>query len=43
MRPLVERTAPGLLAIHRVGYDVAAKLLMAAGDNPERLTKRTKQ
>jgi transposase len=38
MRPLVERTAPGLLAVHGVGYDVAAKLLMAAGDNPERLT-----
>jgi transposase len=38
MRPLVDRSAPGLLAIHGVGYDVAAKLLMAAGDNPERLT-----
>jgi transposase len=38
MRPLVDRTAPGLLAIHGIGYDVAAKLLMAAGDNPERLT-----
>ena len=38
MRPLVDRTAPGLLAVHGVGYDVAAKLLMAAGDNPERLT-----
>ena len=38
MRPLVDRSAPGLVAIHGVGYDVAAKLLMAAGDNPERLT-----
>jgi transposase len=38
MRPLVDRTAPGLLAIHGIGYDVAAKLLMAAGDNPGRLT-----
>jgi hypothetical protein len=37
MRPLVERAAPGLLAMHGVGYDVAAKLLVAAGDNPERL------
>ena len=37
MRPLVERTAPGLLAMYGVGYDVAAKLLVAAGDNPERL------
>ena len=30
-------TAPGLLAMHGVGYDVAAKLLVAAGDNPDRL------
>jgi len=37
VRPLVERTAPGLLAMHGVGYDVAAKLLVAAGDNPQRL------
>ena len=37
MRPLVERTAPGLLSMHGVGYDVAAKLLVVAGDNPERL------
>jgi hypothetical protein len=34
MRPLVDRTGPGLLAIYGVDYDVAAKLLMAAGDNP---------
>jgi transposase len=37
VRPLVERSSPGLLAMHGVGYDVAAKLLVAAGDNPERL------
>jgi transposase len=37
MRPLVERSGPGLLAMHGVGYDVAAKLLVAAGDNPDRL------
>ena len=37
MRPLVERTAPGLLGMHGVGYDVAAKLLVVAGDNPDRL------
>ena len=37
MRPLVERAAPGLLGMYGVGYDVAAKLLVAAGDNPERL------
>ena len=37
MRPLIDRTAPGLLSMYGVGYDVAAKLLVAAGDNPERL------
>lgn len=37
MRPLVERSGPGLLSMHGVGYDVAAKLLIAAGDNPDRL------
>jgi transposase len=37
VRPLVERSGPGLLAMHGVGYDVAAKLLVAAGDNPDRL------
>jgi transposase len=34
---LVEATAPGLLALHGVGVDTAAILLVAAGDNPERL------
>ena len=34
---LVARAAPNLLAQHGVGTDVAAKLLIAAGDNPERL------
>ena len=34
IRPLIDRTAPGLLAMYGVGYDVAAKLLVAAGDNP---------
>ena len=38
MKPLVERTVPGLLGVYGVGYEVAAKLLVAAGDNPERLT-----
>jgi transposase len=37
MHPLVTRAAPGLLSMHGVGYDVAAKLLVAAGDNPQRL------
>jgi transposase len=34
---LVEATAPGLLALYGVGIDTAAILLVAAGDNPERL------
>jgi transposase len=38
VRPLIDRSAPGLLGMHGVGYDVAAKLLITAGDNPERLT-----
>jgi transposase len=35
--PLVEATAPELLALVGVGPDTAASLLVAAGDNPERL------
>jgi transposase len=35
--PLVTARAPGLLALHGVGPDTAALLLVAAGDNPERL------
>ena len=34
---LVTKTAPALLALHGVGVDVAGALLVAAGDNPERL------
>lgn len=37
LRPLIRETAPGLLGIYGVGYDSAAKLLVAAGDNPHRL------
>jgi transposase len=37
IQPLVEATAPDLLACDGVGPDVAAALLIAAGDNPERL------
>jgi transposase len=37
MRPLIDHTASGLLSMYGVGYDVAAKLLIAAGDNPDRL------
>jgi transposase len=37
IRPLIDRTAPDLLTMHGVGYDVAAKLLITAGDNPDRL------
>jgi len=35
--PLVTARAPGLLALYGVGHDTAAKLLIAAGDHPERL------
>jgi transposase len=35
--PLVTARAPGLLALYCVGHDTAAKLLIAAGDHPERL------
>ena len=34
---LVETTAGGLLAVQGVGVDTAAILLVAAGDNPERI------
>jgi len=34
---LVTATAPGLLGLHGVGVDTAATLLVAAGDNPQRL------
>ena len=34
---LVSATAPALLACHGVGVDSAAILLVAAGDNPERI------
>jgi len=37
LRPLVEQTAPTLLGLFGVGLDVAARLLAAVGDNPERL------
>jgi transposase len=35
--PLLEATAPELLGVYGVGIDTAAALLVAAGDNPERL------
>ena len=35
--PLLEDTAPELLGVYGVGIDTAAALLVAAGDNPERL------
>jgi len=37
LRPLVAGTAPGLLGLYGVGIEVAAVLLVAAGDNPERI------
>jgi transposase len=35
---IVKKTAPDLVALHGVGVDVAGALLVAAGDNPERLS-----
>jgi transposase len=35
--PLLKATAPDLLAVYGVGIDTAAALLVAAGDNPQRL------
>jgi transposase len=37
LRPLVAATAPQLLALHGIGTEVAAQLLVTAGDNPHRL------
>ena len=37
LRTLIEATAPSLLGLHGVGIDTAASLLVAAGDNPDRL------
>ena len=36
LHPLVEATAPDLVALVLVGPDCASALLVAAGDNPER-------
>ena len=35
---LIEQAAPSLLELHGVGTDTAASLLVAAGDNPDRLS-----
>jgi transposase len=37
LRPLVAATAPGLVARRGVGTDTAGAILVAAGDNPDRL------
>jgi transposase len=37
LRPMVKETAPELSALSGVGPDVASALLVAAGDNPERM------
>lgn len=38
IEPLVAAINPDLLAVNGVGPDVAAQLLVTAGDNPDRLT-----
>jgi transposase len=37
LKPLITATAPGLLGVFGVGHETAARLLVAAGDNPERI------
>jgi transposase len=37
LKPMVAATAPELSALSGVGTDIASALLVAAGDNPERL------
>lgn len=37
LRPLIEQTAPTLLAVYGVGLDVAGRLLATVGDNPDRI------
>ena len=37
LRPLIRLTAPGLLEVYGVGYTTTAKLLVAVGDNPQRI------
>jgi transposase len=37
LKPLITAVAPGLLGVFGVGFETAARLLVAAGDNPERL------
>lgn len=37
LTPIVQETAPELVALTGVGIDCASVLLVAAGDNPERL------
>ncbi len=37
LHTLIEETAPSLLGLYGVGVDTAASLLVAAGDNPDRL------
>ncbi|MFQ5968734.1 MAG: IS110 family transposase [Acidimicrobiia bacterium] len=38
---LLEQTAPSLLELHGIGPDNAASLLVAAGDNPERISSES--
>lgn len=38
---LLQLTAPSLLGLHGIGPDNAASLLVAAGDNPERITSES--
>ena len=41
LAPLVKAAAPGMLQIFGVGVDTAAMLIVAAGDNPERIVSES--
>ena len=41
LAPLVKAAAPGMLQIFGVGVDTAAVLIVAAGDNPERIVSES--
>jgi len=42
IEPLVKAAAPALLNVYGVGFDTAAVLLVAAGDNAQRITSEAK-
>jgi len=41
LKPLITATAPGLLAVFGVGFEIAARLLVAAGGQPRTTPQRS--